>query len=163
MARAKAWSIYHEAPPKMAFNLAEGAWTDNDKYKDGGYFAAPLDKDCWVDLVTASEALVTKSGLNGTPIGKLITEPMGPHVANGRKGTILLLGAAVMEVEIATQSDVIPAGASVKFSTSGGKWGEGLWTVDSSPNGTIALASTPASGSMVSGSRLPVLFGATLY
>ena len=79
MARETEWTIYHEAPPKMAFSLNEGAWTDDDKYKDGGYFASPLDKDCYVVLDTSSNALVRKATTSESPIGKLITEPMGRH------------------------------------------------------------------------------------
>lgn len=162
MARVKAWAIYHEAPPKMAFTLAEGTWSDNDKYKDGGYFSAPLTKDCYVSLVTgtAYEAVVSKSASGSTPIGKLITEPMGKHETNGRQGTVLLFGTAVMEIEIATQSDLIVAGNSVKYWTYGGMWAEGLWTLDTVSNGTVLLATTPASGSMVSGTMFPCLFGA---
>ena len=145
--------------------LYEGAWTDSNLYKLGGYFASPMDADTWVCLYTGSSWTVRKATASSDiVIGKLESEPQGDHVASSRDGTILLLGQWVGEVELHTSSDVVAIGEYVKFSTSGGKFGEGLFIKDDtaasgSSSGFLALASSSASGSVASGSLIPVLFG----
>lgn len=159
MATKTAYTIYHESPPKVAMFLNEGAWTDDDDYKLGGYFASPLDKDTIVTLDTSADFTVKKATLStDTPIGKLISEPQGEHTSGARVGTVLLFGDCVLECEIHTASDQITVGGYVQFTKSGGYFDGGTWQKDTS-NDTVALASTSASGSIATGSVIPVLFG----
>lgn len=144
---------------EATFLLAEGAWTDNDDYKEGGSFAAPLLVGMEVALVTTVDYLVTKSDTGATPIGRLKSITGGKNSTNGRVGTVKLYGDFVDEVEVATASDAIAIGGSVAFSTSGGTYGKGQWLKDTA-NDTRVLASTSASGSIAAGTRIPVLFGA---
>lgn len=162
MTRGTAYTIYHESPPKMAFSLNEGAWTDDDKYKVGGYFATPMDKDTFVILDTASDATVKiATASTDVPIGKMISEPQGKHTTNGRQGTVLLFGSAVLEVEVYTSSDSIAIGGSVKFQASGGTFAEGVWTLDTASNDTRALAAYTTGSD--AGTKIPVLFGAGAF
>jgi len=160
MTRTTASTIYHVSPPTVAMILAEGAWTDDDDYKLGGYFATPLDKDVYVSLHT-TDMTVTASGASGTPIGKMISEPQGKHSELGRQGTVLLFGTHVLEVEIATNSDSISVGGYVTFGTTGGTFAEGVWTKDASANGTRALAAYTTGSA--AGTSIPVLFGAVSF
>lgn len=148
---------------EVTMQLAEGAWTDNDAYKEGGSFAAPILKGCVVKLVTTADLMVTKSGAGETPIGIVVSAPMGTNTTNGRYATIRLFGRNIEEVELHTASDAIAVGGYVQFSTSGGKYSNGVWQKDGTANHTIALQSSSASGSIASGSLIAVLFGADLF
>lgn len=160
MTRTTASTIYHVCPPMAGMILQEGAWTDDDTRKLGGYFAAPLDKDKFVSIGTADMS-VTLSGAAGEPIGKLVSEPQGPHVENGRQGTVMLFGTHIMEVEMHTLSDSVALGGSVQFSTSGGVYAEGLWAVDSTASDNMALAAYTTGSA--AGTTIPVLFGVVHY
>lgn len=156
MARQTGYTYWH-TPARASMRLVEGSWSDDDDYKLGGYFSAPLDKDMWVALYTGSDFTVMKATAStNTVIGKLISEPQGEHnTTSGRYGTVLLLGDFVLEVECATNS-AINIGAPVKLTASGGTYAEGVWTSHSAANGTIALAAyATASGA---GYKIPVLF-----
>jgi len=157
--RKSASTIYQTAPPRMAFILEEGAWTDSDLYKAGGYFAAPMDRGMFVQLGTINGS-VTKSTTASSPvIGQLISEPMsGVHSENGRHGTVELFGSHVLELEIKTTSDTIAMGGYVIYAGAGGYFGDGIWTKGTTSNGTCALnAYTTGSGTA---STIPVLFNA---
>jgi len=158
MGRLTGYTFWH-APCAAAMALEEGAWTDNDKYKDGGYFASPMDKDMFVALTTRSFTVKKATASTDVIVGKLISEPQGEHTTYGRQGTILLLGDYVLELEVHTASDTLAVGGYVQLSASGGKYGEGLWFKDTTSNGTLVLASSTASGSIASGSVIPVLVG----
>jgi hypothetical protein len=145
---------------EVTMQLAEGAWTDSDLYKEGGYFAAPLKNGNPVKM--SSDYRVTLSGTGDTPIGYVKSILGGENKTNGRWGTIKLFGLFVNTVEMATASDAVAVGGSVQFSTSGGTYGEGTWVKDTA-NDTIALNSTSASGSIAAGERIHVLFGAVKF
>lgn len=147
---------------EVTMQLAEGAWTDSDAYKEGGSFALPMLKGTVVSLVTSADMMVTKSGAGVTPIGIVISTPMGTNTTNGRYATVRLFGRQIEEVEIHTSSDAIAPGGSVQFSTSGGSYSCGVWQKDTA-NHTIALQSTSATGSIASGSLIAVLFGADVF
>lgn len=159
MGRLTGYTFWH-SPCSAAMALNEGTWSDNDKYTVGGYFASEMDKDMFVALDTAGNFRVKKATATAdVVIGKLISEPQGEHTTYGRQGTVLLFGDYIMEVEIHTASDTIAVGGSVQFSASGGKYGEGVWIKDATANGTLALASSSATGSIATGSVIPVMFG----
>ena len=166
MARTATYT-YFDSPCRASMALVEGAWTDDDKYKVGGYFASPLDKDTFVALSkTVDWAVVKASASTDIVIGKLVTDPEGEHVANSRHGTIQLFGDYIMEVELSTASQAlgaITAGDSLVLTASGGKYGEGLWVKNkplgtASFNGTICMISL-ATASMATGTLVPVLVG----
>jgi hypothetical protein len=165
MARTTAYT-YFDSPCRATMKLVEGAWTDDDTKKAGGYFASPLNKDMFVKLHATLDWTVQKATASTDIIlGKLISDPEGEHVANSRLGTIQLNGNYIMEVEMATTSAVLSAGDSVILTASGGGLGEGLWVVNAPAgtktfNGTIALVSM-ATASYGSGITVPILFGAT--
>jgi hypothetical protein len=181
MARGTAYTYWH-SPCRAAMALAEGAWTDDAKAILGGAFASELDKDCFVALDTTGDFRVKKaSASTDMLIGKLISEPEGEHVANSRHGTVLLFGDYIQEVELNTASDTIAPGDGVQLYALGGKFGEGTWekfvaestlVVSGSAdlatasvtrfNGTVALASSSTTGSIASGSVIPVLMGYTM-
>jgi hypothetical protein len=161
---------YWDGPAKASFACVEGAWTDNDKYKLGGYFASELHNGDWVALSTVSTmACMKASASTDVVIGQLVSEPLGPHVANSRHATVQLLGDFVKEVEIDPAStETISYGGSVKLTASGGYFGEGLWNrftplvvtgsaVVTMGNGTLALGT--AGPTCSTGTVIPVLFG----
>lgn len=159
--------------------LAEGAWTDDDKAILGGAFASEIEKDCYVALDTGGDFRVKKaSASTDVVVGKMYSKPQGEHTENGRYGTVLLFGDFIQEVELATNSDTIAVGDGVELTGVGGKFGEGKFTkfvatstlvVSGSTdlatasvtryNGTLALASSSTTGSITSGSVIPVLMG----
>lgn len=157
VSRMTAFTFWHESPPRAAMACVEGAWTDDDKYKLGGYFASELKQNMEVFLDTSGDFRVKKcTASTDVPIGRLISEPQGPHVENSRYATVLLYGATILEVECATNS-AINVGAPVTFTLSSGTNDCGKWTSDSAANGTLALAAyATASGA---GYFIPVLFG----
>ena len=178
MGRLTGYAILHESPPRANLFLAEGAWTDDDKAKLGGAFASPLDAHMTVALDTTGNFRAKKATASTDKlIGHLISEPQGEHVQNSRVGAVLLFGDFVMECELNTASDTVAVGDCVELFGSGGKFGEGTWkkfvatttlvvsgseTATASVtrfNGTVALASSSATGSIDSGSVIPVLFG----
>lgn len=146
--------IYHVSPPTVAMICSEGAWTDDDRYKFGGYFASQLENGQYVKL--AGDMMVSAAGTDETPIGKLISDPQGAHVANGRQATVLLFGTQVLEVEMWTASPSVAVGGSVKFKQAGGVFGEGVW-VSSTANSTRVLKSYTTGSA--AGTTIPVLFG----
>lgn len=145
---------------EATFKLAEGAWTNNDDYKEGGSFASALVVGQHVKLITNVDYLVTASGDGDVPIGYIKAITGGKNETNGRVGTVVLFGDFIHEVEIETSSDAIAINGSVQYSNSGGTYGKGVWIKDGTPNTTRVLASTSASGSIAAGTRIPVLFGA---
>lgn len=148
---------------QATMRLAEGAWTDNDAYKEGGSFAAPLKVGHKVKLVTTVDYCVTLSGAGDTPIGEVMAVSGGKNETNGRWGTIKLYGDFIEECELATASDAIAIGGYVQYSTSGGTYDKGRWTKDGSANDTRVLNSSSASGSIAAGDRIHVLFGAHAF
>jgi len=169
MARKTSYTFW-DSPAKAAMTCYEGTWTDNDKYKDGGYFATPLDANMWVALRTASDFAVMKATAStDIIIGKLESEPQGEHTTSGRQGNVLLLGDFVLEVELATNSGAIVPGDKLIFTGAGGSYSEGYWSKNQVTTsfadyvGPIALASSSATGSIASGSVIPALFGFRSY
>lgn len=148
---------------KVAFNPDEGAWTDNDKYKEGGYFASEVVIGSFVSLVSTAPWHVTLSGAGTTPVGKVIAITGGKNETNGRIATVELFGKRVERLEIHTASDAITIGGYVQYSTSGGSYSCGLWQKDGTANDTLALESSSASGSIALGERIYVLMGAERF
>jgi hypothetical protein len=147
---------------KVAFNLDEGAWTDDDTRKEGGYFAAELKPGYFVSL-GAVAFHATLSGAGVTPVGKLISVTGGKNETGGRIGTVELFGKRIERLEIHTASDAITIGGYVQYSTSGGSYSCGLWQKDGTANDTLALESSSASGSIALGERIYVLMGVTRF
>ena len=161
MATRSSSYIYTHAPCMASMKLDEGAWTDNDDYKLGGYFANPLTKGQWVAL-SGDWTVNRMTASNSLAVGYLASEPIsGAHTSGGRYGNIMLLGDFVKEVEILSGSGNISLGGSIKPADGTGSLNEGVWTVDTVSNGTFALASY-SSGS-TQGTTIPVLFGYTTF
>lgn len=150
---------YWDGPSKATMRCVEGAWTDDDDYKLGGYFASPLNNGDWVALDTYSAMTVHKAtATTDVVIGQLMSEPQGEHTEYGRYATVRLLGVTVKEVEIdPAMTQTISIGGSVVLTASGGYFGEGLWTRDATANGTLALGA--AGPTCSTGTVIPVLFG----
>jgi hypothetical protein len=152
-----------------------GSWTDDANYVLGGYFGTDLDAELFVALDTTADWTVKRASTSADIlIGKMISQPSGEHTASGARATILMFGDMISEVEIDTASDVIAVGDSVIFSAKGGSFSAGVWKkatatsytltgtgegTSSFYNGTVVLATTSASGSIASGTTVPVLFG----
>jgi len=158
---------YWDGPAKATMKCREGAWTDNVDHVLGGTFATPLHNGEWVAADTNSAMTVHKATASSdNVIGQLVSEPQGPHVANSRYATVLLMGTFIKEVEIdPAMAATISVGDTVYLSASGGYFGEGLWgkatlqttTGVTLSNGTFALG--PAGPTCTTGTVIPVLFG----
>jgi hypothetical protein len=148
---------------QVTMRLAEGAWTDDDKHKEGGSFALPLKNGQTVTLQGAVDYLVTESVTGSTPIGILMDVLGGTNATNGRYGTVRMFGSHIEECEVFTGSDALTIGSSIKFYGTGGTYGKGMWWIDTASNDTIVLNTTSASGSIAAGERVHVLFGATKF
>lgn len=144
----------------VTMRVAEGAWTDSDKYKEGGYFAVPVTNGMTVALEGNVDYLVTRSVSGSTPIGTIEAIQGGANSTNGRWATVRLFGGFIREVEVDTASDKLTIGCSVQFAATGGQYANGLWKIDTGSNDTIVLNTTSASGSIAVGERVHVLFGA---
>jgi hypothetical protein len=143
---------------EATFALAEGAWTDSDKHKEGGYFATPLTIGQEVELGSTEFLVQTCATTTDIPVGYLKSITGGKNAENGRYGTVKLYCDFIKEVEIQTASDAISVGESVEYFSAGGVYGKGLWQI-SSANDTKALQATAASGSIAAGTRIYVAFG----
>ena len=158
---------YWDGPAKATMKCIEGAWTDDDTKLLGGAFASPVHNGDWVASDTTSAMTIHKATASSDKIiGQAVSEPQGPHVANSRYATVLLLGTFVKEVEIdPAMASTISIGDTVYLSASGGYFGEGLWSKATSAatgtvtlsNGTFALG--PAGPTCTTGTVIPVLFG----
>jgi hypothetical protein len=154
-------SVYHGN--EITMRLLEGAWTSNADYKDGGSFASPISVGCIVKLVTTRSFTVAAATSVSTPIGVVISTPMGTNTPDGRFAAVRLFGRQIEEVELDTASDAIAIGGYVTFQNPGGSYSNGVWTKDATANHTIALEASAASGSIASGSLIAVLFGVDLF
>lgn len=156
MARARSYTYWH-APLRASMILQEGAWTDDDDYKLGGYYASQMQKDQFVRL-SGDWTVARMLSASENVIGKLISDPIGgDHSTNGRYGTILLFGTTIEEVEIKSGSDTIAIGASVMPATGTGSEDKGYFTLDTVSNGTCALVAYATASAV--GTKIPVLFG----
>lgn len=138
---------------KTAMNLFEGAWTDDDEYKAGGYFASPLSVGDYVELVTTASMAVKAAASASNPIGKVFGTANGENKEEGRWATIELYCDYVKICVVDVSSDAIAPGDSVEYFTAG--------TVikAASANDTCALSKTAASGSIAAGDEVVVAFG----
>jgi len=145
---------------KVPMAVDEGAWTADSTRTLGGYFATPAQEGMFVSLVSTKSFAVAKC-TSGNPIGKLVGGPIGAVSLGqfGRQWTVQLFGDYVSEVELDTASDAIAIGGSLQFSKNGGKEGNGVFKNDTA-NSIISLEASAATGSIASGSKLYVLFGA---
>lgn len=176
---------YEYSGNKVTMYLDEGAYTTNSKYDAGGYWADDLLPGTPVKLSTAQGMTVTRASASDRVIGMVYGTPQ--IVTNGsqygRTAAIQLFGDFVHEVEIATDSGTIAIGDSVYLKSHAGSFSKGVWAKDASPfasaqlftlsgngevitvsavtpNTTVALQSSSATGSIASGSTIYVLFGA---
>lgn len=155
---ARTTSEEYEAA-EVTFFLEEGAWTDSDLYKEGGYFASPLSKGDYVEVSNTTDWRVKALATASSMFGILKSEPQGPHVANQRHATVDMFGGEVREVYIVTNSGTIARGASITPSGT-----SGLFILDGSANGTFLLNEyLTGTGTTAAGTMVPVLFGAQVW
>lgn len=136
MAYATSFNILHGNFVTMP--VEEGAWTDNDDYKEGGYFATPLKEGDYVILDGTVDFRVQKAASTETPIGVVVGAPMGKNVANGRSATIELFCYRVMKVKLSATSQPASIGEYVCYDAAN------EWCQTATANSTAALQAIAA-------------------
>jgi hypothetical protein len=157
VSRGTAYDYWH-SPCRAAMKVDEGTWSAQIEHMMGGYMSAPVHKDTWVALKTTSDWTVIKaSASTDKVIGQLVSEPQGEQIAVTRYATVLLLGQFIKEVEIHTSSDSMVVGSSVMTGGTTGYFNEGVWTKDTTSNGSVILVAYTTGSAY--GTTIPVLFG----
>lgn len=136
MAFATSFEVIHGNV--VTLPVEEGAWTDNDDYKEGGYFATPFAVGDLVVLDGTVDFRVQKAATTEDPIGIVVGAPMGKNATNGRSAAIELFCHRVMKVKLSATSQPASIGEHVCYDVSN------EWCQTATANSTIALQAIAA-------------------